>query len=72
VFQSRMFPGEKRFRLGSVCIASFEGAFLQVCVCGCSGVGGDQLMVRGKMKKRRGSEKWRQSMWMIAEANHVI
>lgn len=27
MFQSRMFPGEKRFRLGSVCTAAIEGAF---------------------------------------------
>lgn len=29
MFQSRMFPREKRFRLGSPCTAVMEGAFPQ-------------------------------------------
>lgn len=39
MFQSRMFPGEKRFRLGSPCTAAMEGwrvvfffFLLRVCV----------------------------------------
>lgn len=68
MFQSRMFPGEKRFRLGSACTAVMEGAFSRGC-----GRGAGQLMVRGWRKKRRGrSEKWKQGVWMFEEANHGI
>lgn len=51
MFQSRMFPGEKRFRLRSVCTAVMEGAFSR----GCGGAGeaarwggSGQLTMRGK------------------------
>lgn len=55
MFQSRMFPGEKRFRLGSVCTAAIEGAFHKGVGKGGwvdgggreGGRAGGQLVVRG-------------------------
>lgn len=40
MFQSRMFPGEKRFRLGSPCTAGMEGAFSRGCGRGVGGAAG--------------------------------
>lgn len=49
MFQSRMFPGEKRFRLGSPCTAVTEGAFSRGCGRGRSAYG-----ERMKEKPRQG------------------
>lgn len=66
MFQSRMFPREKRFRLGSPCTAVMEGAFPQ----------GGQSAYGERMEKKttnqRGSEKWKQDLWKFKEVNHVI
>lgn len=70
MFQSRMFPGEKRFRLGSPCTAGMEGAFSRGCGRGRSAYG-----ERMEEKPRRGgggSEKWKQGVWMFEEANYGI
>lgn len=59
MFQSRMFPGEKRFRLGSACTAVMEVLFHEAVVGGRSAY---SERMRGKLKKRRGTEKWKQGM----------
>lgn len=53
MFQSRMFPGEKRFRLGSPCTAGMEGAFSRGCGRGVGGAAGGGRMEE-KTKEGKG------------------